>query len=45
MLLVLQGNNTQMCPMVEIYMHCSMNKQRVEGVQNGKKTYLMSRVI
>ena len=28
-----------MCPMVELFTYC-INKQYVEGVQNGKKVYL-----
>ena len=38
----LQGKNTKMCHIVELYTYYSMNKQYVEGVQNEKNDYLTS---
>ena len=32
---------TQTCSMVELYTYYFIDKQYVEGVQNGKKVYLM----
>ena len=38
----LQGKNTQIYPMTGLSIYCSMDKQYVEGLQNGKKAYLIS---
>ena len=33
----LQGKDTHTYLMVDLYTYCSMNKQFIEGIQNGKK--------
>ena len=40
--MVLKEKNAQMCPIVELYTYFSMDQQYVEGVQKGKKAYLIS---
>ena len=41
----MERKNTQMCPIVELYAYCFMNKQYMKGVENGKKNYFTSMVI
>ena len=33
----MERKNTQMCPIVKLYMYCFMNKQYMKEVQNGKE--------
>ena len=34
---IIKRKSTKMCSVVELYTYCSMNKQYVKGVKNGKR--------